>query len=100
MVFLTAFLPRPYSAILAHERLAVVGLSSGAQPILSADGASCLSVNGEIYNHRELEKELDENVQFSTDSDCEVGKLLVCCCCCYYYWCYCYCCCSYCYCCC
>ena len=62
----------PFSAILAHERLAVVGLSSGAQPILSADGASCLSVNGEIYNHRELEKELDENVQFSTDSDCEV----------------------------
>ncbi len=72
MVFLTVFLPRTFSAILAHERLAVVGLSSGAQPILSADGASCLSVNGEIYNHRELEKELDENVQFSTDSDCEV----------------------------
>lgn len=50
----------------------MVGLTSGAQPIESADGATALSVNGEIYNHRELEATLDPGTAFSTDSDCEV----------------------------
>ena len=41
-------------AVLAHERLAIVGIHGGAQPIRSSDGALALCVNGEIYNHREL----------------------------------------------
>lgn len=41
-------------AILAHERLAIVGIQGGAQPIPSTDGTLALCVNGEIYNHREL----------------------------------------------
>ena len=41
-------------AVLAHERLAVVGVDSGAQPLVGAGGRLALAVNGEIYNHRAL----------------------------------------------
>ena len=37
--------------ILCHERLAIVGVESGAQPLCSQDGNIILCVNGEIYNH-------------------------------------------------
>ena len=40
---------------LAHERLAIVDVESGAQPLYSPSGNQILAVNGEIYNHRELE---------------------------------------------
>ena len=49
-------------AILVHERLAIVDPAGGAQPLLSADGDLALAVNGEIYNHRELEAELTQPV--------------------------------------
>ena len=42
-------------AILAHERLAIVDVESGAQPLYSPTGEQILAVNGEIYNHRQLE---------------------------------------------
>lgn len=58
-------------AILAHERLAIVDLQSGAQPLYSPDGNLALAVNGEIYNHRELRKKYS-NFDFKTNSDCEV----------------------------
>ncbi len=60
------------NAILAHERLSIVGVENGAQPLYSADGAHVLAVNGEIYNHRELAEELDEPYEFQTASDCEI----------------------------
>ncbi|MCF7503308.1 asparagine synthase B [Vibrio sp. L3-7] len=61
-------------AILAHERLAIVGLNSGAQPLYSQDKKHILAVNGEIYNHKELRAryEDEDKYQFQTDSDCEV----------------------------
>ncbi len=60
------------NAILVHERLAIVGVDSGAQPLLSADGEMALAVNGEIYNHRALRAELEAGYEFQTHSDCEV----------------------------
>jgi asparagine synthase (glutamine-hydrolysing) len=63
-------------ALLVHERLAIVGVASGAQPLRSADGALALAVNGEIYNHRELRRELASHYAFQTDSDCEVINAL------------------------
>jgi len=61
------------STILAHERLSIVGVDSGAQPIYSADETVILAVNGEIYNHKALEAELKQpHEPFSTTSDCEV----------------------------
>ncbi|KAF2461376.1 asparagine synthase [Lineolata rhizophorae] len=44
----------------------------GAQPILSEDGNVSLAVNGEIYNHRIVRKQLKTPYNFSTHSDCEV----------------------------
>ena len=59
-------------AILAHERLAIVDVDSGAQPLTSVDGAVALSVNGEIYNHQELRAALKNPYPFKTRSDCEI----------------------------
>jgi asparagine synthase (glutamine-hydrolysing) len=60
------------SAVLAHERLAIVDVLHGAQPLRSSDGALALAVNGEIYNHRALRAGLKAPFDFQTDSDCEV----------------------------
>ena len=60
------------SAILAHERLAIVDVEHGAQPLYGLDGDLVLAVNGEIYNHRQLEEGLSQSWEFSTRSDCEV----------------------------
>ena len=63
-------------AILVHERLAIVDPMGGAQPLLSADGALALAVNGEIYNHVALKGTLRQPYAFQTDSDCEVINAL------------------------
>ena len=59
-------------AVLAHERLAIVDVNTGAQPLLSPDGKQSLAVNGEIYNHRSLRESLKQPYGFKTESDCEV----------------------------
>ena len=59
-------------AILAHERLAIVDPASGRQPLLSPDGSLVLAANGEIYNHRELRRQVGDRYAFRTQSDCEV----------------------------
>jgi asparagine synthase (glutamine-hydrolysing) len=59
-------------AILCHERLAIVDVDTGAQPLLSDDGNQILAVNGEIYNHKELAQTHCEGYEFTTRSDCEV----------------------------
>ena len=64
------------NALLVHERLAIVDPAGGAQPILSGDGALALAVNGEIYNHRDLERRLAHPYAFQTGSDCEVINAL------------------------
>ena len=60
------------NAVLTHERLAIVDPASGRQPILSGDGQLILAANGEIYNHRALRKQLEDQYEFQTQSDCEV----------------------------
>jgi asparagine synthase (glutamine-hydrolysing) len=62
--------------ILVHERLAIVDPAGGAQPIRSGDGTLVLAVNGEIYNHKTLEGELQQPYEFQTGSDCEVLSAL------------------------
>lgn len=58
-------------SILAHERLAIVGVDTGAQPLVSDDGKYILAVNGEIYNHAKLRAEIP-SYKFKTHSDCEI----------------------------
>ena len=62
--------------LLVHERLAIVDPAGGAQPLLSGDGRLALAVNGEIYNHRDLERSLKQPYEFQTGSDCEVINAL------------------------
>jgi len=59
-------------AILAHERLAIVGVGSGEQPLTNPEGTVFLAVNGEIYNHAELRMAHAPDEPCRTGSDCEV----------------------------
>lgn len=57
---------------LAMRRLAIIDLKSGQQPIHNADRTAWIVYNGEIYNYRELRKDLeDRGHRFYTDSDTE-----------------------------
>lgn len=58
-------------AILAHERLSIVDIESGYQPLYNKERNLVLAVNGEIYNHQEI-RERYPNYEFQTKSDCEV----------------------------
>ena len=60
------------SAILAHERLAIVDPESGRQPLFSPGKKQVLAVNGEIYNHQSIRRRYQDRFQFQTGSDCEV----------------------------
>jgi asparagine synthase (glutamine-hydrolysing) len=57
---------------LAMRRLAIIDLKSGQQPIPNADRTAWIVFNGEIYNYRELRKQLeDAGHRFETNSDTE-----------------------------
>ncbi len=62
------------AAGLGHRRLAIIDLSSSAQqPMFSADQRYVLTYNGELYNYRELQRELERaGVRFRSVSDSEV----------------------------
>ena len=53
---------------LIHNRLAVIDLATGDQPLFA--GPATMVCNGEIYNYRELRAGMPE-VNFATNSDCE-----------------------------
>jgi len=62
------------TAALGHNRLAILDLEHGRQPMASDDGAATVVFNGEIYNFRALWRELEsKGHRFRTDhSDTEV----------------------------
>jgi asparagine synthase (glutamine-hydrolysing) len=58
---------------LAMRRLSIIDLARGHQPIGNEDGSVWIVCNGEIYNHRELRRNLLARGHFfKTDSDTEV----------------------------
>ncbi|XZE54981.1 asparagine synthase (glutamine-hydrolyzing) [Planctomycetaceae bacterium SH139] len=55
------------------RRLSIIALSDGSQPISNETGRYTVVFNGEIYNYRELRKELlQRGHQLKTESDTEV----------------------------
>jgi asparagine synthase (glutamine-hydrolysing) len=60
------------NAVLAHERLSIVDVNTGAQPLISESGLQSLAVNGEIYNHQDIRDRFEGHYAFKTHSDCEV----------------------------
>ena len=68
---------KPHSAFnigLAHRRFSIIDLSeAGHQPFSSIDNRWALIYNGEIYNYKEIRKELESTgITFNTQTDTEV----------------------------
>jgi asparagine synthase (glutamine-hydrolysing) len=59
---------------LAHRRLSIIDPTErGAQPMSWQQGRLTITYNGEIYNYRELKRELEaEGIKFHSDCDTEV----------------------------
>jgi asparagine synthase (glutamine-hydrolysing) len=57
----------------AFQRLSIIDVAGGQQPIFNEDGSVALMLNGEIYNHKDLRRGLEERGHsFSTKCDVEV----------------------------
>jgi len=56
---------------LGHQRLSIIDVENGHQPLRSQDGTTYLICNGEIYNYKELKQQLSPEYSFSTESDNE-----------------------------
>lgn len=57
---------------LGHRRLSIIDVAGGYQPLSNEDGTVWVLLNGEIYNYRELRRELlARGHKFSTHSDTE-----------------------------
>lgn len=59
---------------LGHRRLSIIDLSTlGQQPMTTADGRYSITYNGEVYNYRQLRKELElAGIVFRSQTDTEV----------------------------
>ncbi len=56
---------------LGHRRLSIIDVKGGAQPMYNEDKTKVIVFNGEIYNYKELKKELKHHT-FKNNSDTEV----------------------------
>src|SRR5215203_596622 len=58
---------------LGFRRLRIIDLEGGEQPMTNEDGSLVLACNGEVFNHRELRRELEQRGhQFRSRCDVEV----------------------------
>lgn len=58
---------------LGHRRLSIIDVAGSPQPMTAADGRAVVVFNGEIYNFRELRRELEQaGFVFRTNGDTEV----------------------------
>ena len=64
------------NAWLGHQRLSIMDVAGGKQPIADDTDSAYVVGNGEIYNHEDIRDVLSE-VRFATDSDTESAFRLV-----------------------
>jgi asparagine synthase (glutamine-hydrolysing) len=57
---------------LGFKRLSIIDLKGGKQPLTTPDGRYTIIFNGEVYNYRELRRQLEGHYRFTTASDTEV----------------------------
>jgi asparagine synthase (glutamine-hydrolysing) len=58
---------------LGHTRLSIIDLAGGTQPMTDGTGRYSIVFNGEIYNYRQLRRDLErQGEKFQTESDTEV----------------------------
>ena len=57
---------------LGFRRLSIIDLSEGSQPIYNEKEDKLIFFNGEIYNYKELKKDLIKKYKFKTNTDTEV----------------------------
>ncbi|MFC0524268.1 asparagine synthase B [Pontibacillus salicampi] len=62
---------------LGHQRLSIIGLEDGIQPIHNEDQSKWIVCNGEIYNYPSLKNQLEKEVTFLTESDSEAALKVV-----------------------
>jgi asparagine synthase (glutamine-hydrolysing) len=69
-----AFVSQDSHVAIGHNRLSIIDLTSGGhQPMVNRDNGDVLSFNGEVYNFRELRRELEaKGYRFRSESDTEV----------------------------
>ena len=58
--------------VLGHVRLSILDVAGGAQPMINERGDLAVIFNGEIYNHLDLRRRLEDRHFFRTRSDTEV----------------------------
>jgi len=58
---------------LAHQRLSILDLNTGSQPLYADNGNCVIVYNGEVYNYQDIKNELETSgVLFKTQTDTEV----------------------------
>lgn len=64
----------PSAAVgMGHRRLSIIDVAGGAQPMWDTERTAALTFNGEIYNFRDLRRQLEAyGYRFHTQSDTEV----------------------------
>ena len=61
------------NVVLGHNRLSIIDLSGGKQPMQDFSGRFVIVYGGELYNYREIRRRLEKfGMPFRTDSDTEV----------------------------
>ncbi len=61
-----------HNTVIGHVRLSIIDLSASRQPMVDPFNRFVLAFNGEIYNYRELKRELESKWDFKTNGDTEV----------------------------
>lgn len=71
--FLTKSANGGFDIALGHRRLAIIDPTGGVQPMFDDSGKIAITYNGEMYNFREVKRELEQSgVRFRTACDTEV----------------------------